>query len=420
MDAVGVIFLIAVLCALSSGCASLVAAMNGQGGAETGGDPVGGAVDAVNSAAANAAVGSAPDPKDWKFVSVMITGKVIDTLDAKSVTLDQAKAKCHAQAACTHVDFWKDKGKYYLKNGNDLPRECLDVTKRCSDGDWKDESGSGGYFHPGRGWGPKAASVEEAIKESECASGSSCAKTKIMNILSMATVPFDVLGGVAGFGASAGSTALTTFGRVAMVADTASDAVTAVQLGSMITDGTKKSKSTGDYPYSNMPYISPTNYTIGTGSGPSYNNFIRSKHGCSGTGSANFRTDCREWAWTPADQACKTKVRTVEYPEWQKAHDAWQKLPEYEGNYNPVNWKALFGSDSSPITSCEDANRGTLPPLVRASAQSGRLRASAGRPVAPRASATPRPRVVTPSRPAAMKSSTTRPAVRRSTQSRKN
>jgi hypothetical protein len=423
MNAAGVIFLAVVLCALSSGCASLVAATKGSGSGaiDRGGsaEPSKGIVADAASTASNAAVGPAPDPKDWKFVSVMVTGKVLDTLDAKSVTLDQAKAKCHAQATCTHVDVWKDKGKYYLKNGNDLPKECLDVTKRCSDGDWKDESGSGGHFHPDRGWGTKASSVEDAIKESECSSGSSCAKTKIMNILAMATVPFDVLGGAAGVGAWGGSTALTTFGRVAMIADTASDAATAVQLGSMISDGTKKSKSTGDYPYSNMPYISPTNYTIGTGSGPSYNNFIRSKHGCSGTGSANFRTDCREWAWTPGDQACKSKVKSVEYPEWQKAHDAWQKLPEYDGNFNPVSWKALFNSDSSPIAACEDANKGTLPPLVRASAQSGKLRASARRPTTSRSTATPIKKAVAPSRPVAMKSPTTRPTVRRATPSSK-
>ena len=419
MSAAAALILATIVCAISSVAVLFIAAYRGTQGAGAGtgagAGAIGSATDALNSAVANAAVGPAPDPKSWKFVSAMITGKILDTLDAKTVTLDQAKAKCHAQATCTHVDFWKDRGKYYLKDATGLPQECIDVTKRCSDGDWKDSSGSGGYFHPARGWGPKADSVETGLKQSECSSGSSCAKTKIMNILSMATIPFDVLGGVAGFGAGTSSTFLTTFGRVATIADYASDISTGAQMLSTVKDATTKDKSTGDYPYSNRPFISTTNYTIGTGKGPSYRNFVRSKHGCSGTGSANFRTSCNEWQWTPADTACVSKVKASDFPAWQKAYDAWKALPESDGNYNSVDWEALYNSDSSPLMTCEDANKGTLSPLVRvqdgadatANAQSGRLRASSSRasnPAAKRAT----------TRPATVARGTTKPAVRRS------
>jgi hypothetical protein len=144
-------------------------------------------------------------PPDWTRVSMTITGEVLETLDCNTTSLDDAKKRCHANKYCTHVDAWPKENKYYLKDANTPPQECLAGTHKCSDGDWKDGNG-GGRFHPDRGWGDKAKQIESLIKEFECSSGSACVKKKIMKIvdivswviMAVSLVPISSIGSIAG------------------------------------------------------------------------------------------------------------------------------------------------------------------------------------------------------------------------------
>lgn len=292
-------------------------------------------------------VGNTPDASQWSNVSVMITGEILATLDPSSTTLQSAMDQCHQNPRCTHVDVWpntpKPPGTFYLKNANSLPAECLNITARCSDGDWK-TGGGWGLFHPGRDWNSNASTIESALKEEECSSGSPCATTEILNWLSVGMVPFDLLGQLDGIGDVLLG---TTFARIAMISGDMSSASDVSQ--GAINVAMLLAKQKGTQPYSNRPFIDITDWnlgcdTLGTtdatkckgGGGRMW--YEQRAYPCdNGHGTVCIPTD------TNIRGRISDRANTVFVP-WDTAYNKWTSLPYSTGNYDDVNWKALYTS----------------------------------------------------------------------------
>lgn len=280
-------------------------------------------------------------PDGWQQVSAMITGKILKTMDCASSSIDDAKRECHATKDCTHVDVWPTLGNYYLKNGNDLPDECKQSKAKCGDGDWK-TSGGWGWFHPQRGWGPKAQAIESFIKEIECSSGSTCARDKIINLVSQATLPLDVIpvGDVAG--AALGATSAIASAALRTAGMTLEQVLQLGPLAAGLVSKIIAEKQKADVPYENRPYISATDWAAGQGAllgvlcpyhraGARYVVTSGASPGCSSSSTVQASV-----------QASKKK-----YDAWKKLYDAWNALPESLGNYNSIDWSQFLNNSAN-------------------------------------------------------------------------
>lgn len=284
-------------------------------------------------------------PPNWQKVDILITGNTIGSnsgYHCGAVSLNAMQAECHANASCTHVEVWPGYGKYFLKNANDLPRECLYVTAQCSDGDQSANGGVYGYYHPLRGWGQKAANVKNMIKEIECSSGSQCDLSQIFSMIGLITLPLsfvpfgDILSGV-GAGIEVASTAVNTALRIAGVSVSLgiNIGIPAAEIVSKLIEAKKNAQ----IPFSNQPGITPWEYQVATEQGQP----------------TMLPTVGVTWLGQLEDMVPSANRKNAianavtHYQTWMNSYAAWLKLPQSYGNFMPpgINWAQFYNNQGA-------------------------------------------------------------------------
>jgi hypothetical protein len=248
-------------------------------------------IDSLKKSIASAAsVGTAPGDTEWKShnanqmgdkkpSSITIVGDVIKryddipggTYEWNSDFVKKLRAECHANPACTHIEYDFVAKKAWLKNANKVPDACVLMKERCADGDWK-RGTRFSEFHPNRGWRDIAAAKWNMLREIDCSSGSSCRLAKIMKpinwvFFAMNFIPFvGSIGEFLSFGSSLlGKVVVTTIAGaskltpIAKLAQTAGDISTAIEIGTIVSNARKKAA----FPYDNRPVISVDDWWMG-------------------------------------------------------------------------------------------------------------------------------------------------------------